>query len=119
MELFKVEIPGRVPVKKNTARHYRHGVVYTKAYQNWEMLACGIIRKVGIPNSISEYCEARFLFYLKNHQWEPDVSNVCEGPQDVLETCGILCNDKLIKRVIAEKFFDDPNPRVIIELHTL
>lgn len=123
MLLFKCEIPGRVPVKKNTAKVYRYGAVYSKAYRNWEILACGVIRKLNtkvLKNCpVREYFEARFKFFLKNHQWEPDVSNVCEGPQDVLQTCGVIDDDKLIKRVIAEKFFDDPNPRLEIELHSL
>lgn len=119
MLLFKATIPGRVPVKKNTARHYKHGVVYSKTYRRWAAQASEILTSVGIKDPISEYCEARFTFYLKSHQWEPDVSNVCEGPQDVLETTGILESDKLIKRVIAEKHFFDDDPRCEIELHSL
>lgn len=119
MTLFKATIPGRVPVKKNTARHYRHGVVYSKAYRAWAAVASEIILKIGINDPISEYCEAKFTFYLKNSQWEPDVSNVCEGPQDILESCGILVNDKLIRRLSAEKHFDADNPRCEIELKAL
>ena len=124
MLLFKVSIPGRVPVKKNTQRVFGRGkfrrAVYSKAYLAWEEVALEKIRKKRKDlRTIDEYCEARFKFYFKNHQWEADVSNLCEGPQDCLETCDILCNDKLIKRIKAEKFFDDQNPRVEIELHTL
>lgn len=117
--LFKATIPGRVPVKKNTARHYKNVVVYSKPYREWATMATGIIKLIGINTLITQYCEARFVFYLKNSQWEPDISNVCEGPQDILETCHILDNDRLIKRLLAEKHFDKDNPRLEIELHSL
>jgi len=119
MLLFKTEIPGRVPVKKNTAKVFKFGAVYSKAWKEWEKKAVRLLRIQGIKEPISDYCQIKMVFYLKNHQWEPDVSNVCEGPQDVLQKANILTDDKLIKRLFAEKHFNDDNPRVEIEIHTL
>lgn len=117
--LFEATIPGRVPVKKNTARHFGRAVVYSKAYRIWAVEASQLIRNVGINEPISEYFQADFVFYLKNKQWEPDVSNVCEGPQDILESCNIILNDRLIKHLNAKKVFDPVNPRLEIVLRSL
>jgi len=119
MILFKTSIPGRVPVKKNTAKVFKFGAVYSKAWKAWEKEALHLLRQQGIKEPISEYCQMKLTFYLKNHQWEPDVSNVCEGPQDVLQKANILTDDKYIKKLLAEKNFNAEEPRVEIEIHSL
>lgn len=119
MCLYKITIPGRVPVKKNTAKRFFSGVVYSKVWREWEKKALTIMSSSGSVMQISVYCELHLNFFLKNHQWEPDVSNVCEGPQDVLQKLGILKDDKLIKRLVAEKHFNCDEPRLEIEIHRL
>jgi len=119
MILFKASIPGRVPVKKNTAKVFKWGAVYSKAWKEWEKQALKVLKELSIEEPIDKYCQAKFTFYFKNHQWEPDVSNVCEGPQDVLQKAGILTDDKNIARLSAEKHFNDDNPRVEIEISEL
>lgn len=121
--LFTCTIPGRPIVKKNTQRvvGLRGGsrrVVYSANYTKWANAACTAVYGSLIVNraTIRHPITGVFRFYFKNYASEPDVSNLIEGPQDILTKCGVIEDDKLIKRVIAEKFFGH-EPRVEIELY--
>lgn len=108
MILFEISIEGRLPVKKNTARHWKYGVQYSKVWKAWEKQAVMKIHEKigkGVFAPIEKYCHLDLQMHFKSHQWEADVSNLCEGPQDVLESTGVLKNDKFIKKLTAEKHF--------------
>jgi Holliday junction resolvase RusA-like endonuclease len=57
-----------------------------------------------------------YRFYFLNRSGEADVSNLCEGPGDVLQKAGVIANDRQIMRIVAEKFFGH-EPRVEIEIY--
>lgn len=109
--IFTCEIPGRCMVKKNTQRVFGTGkgkrVRYSDQYNFWERVAQLTLAKRRVP-LIEAHIEVHFHFYFKNHRAEPDVSNLIEGPQDVLTKMGIIKDDRIIQKVVAEKHFDDP-----------
>lgn len=112
MIYYRGEIAGRPIVKKNTAKHYRGKRVYSAKFRNWEAVALLSLR--GLEKPIDWYCEAVFEFHFKNRQGEADTSNLIEGIQDVLQTKGVITDDKFIKRVVAEKFFDGQEKTTVI-----
>lgn len=112
--LFECDLPGRPYVKKNTARHYKFGVVYSKQFKSWERNALLILMSYKI--TIEDPIEAHFFFYFLNHQAEPDLSNICEGVQDVLEKAKIIKNDRLIYKLVATKQFGE-TPKTKVRLY--
>lgn len=106
MELvFQCTIPGRPIVKKNTACRGRRGVFYSKRFLGWEKIALLAVHKArGKAKTVEECVHVEYRFYLEDRRGEPDVSNLVEGPQDVIEKVGVIRNDKLVKSFYAEKF---------------
>ncbi len=120
--LFKCIIPGRAIVKKNTKRIVGAGrfkkIIYSKRFQFWEASFVLYLRKIWKLPPIDHPVEAIFKFYFKNHQGEADTSNLIEGPQDCLVKGGVLKDDRLVQRLIAEKHFEC-EPMTEIELRML
>lgn len=122
--VFKVTMPGRPRVLKNGKRIFnskgrkRKKIVLPSAkYASWEqdaMVAC-LRLKDGPP--INFPCFVSMKFYFKDHHAECDVSNLLEGPADVLQRAGIIENDRLIMRVEGEKFFGSAEPRAEVEIY--
>lgn len=118
--LVRMTLPGRPIVKKNTKRAFGSGrskrFVYSPRYLEWaENALKHLSRDVSIA-LLDRPMEARFRFYFVNRHAEPDVSNLVEGPQDILKQAHIISDDKLIYRVVAEKFFGAEEPRTEVEL---
>lgn len=125
MTLFRCTLPGRVAIKKNsTQRKYsfarkRTVTMPSDRYCAWANSMIPYLHRArGTLSTITCLLEARYKFYFENHKNEPDVSNCIEGPQDLLQRTGIIEDDKLIVRVIAEKFFGE-EPRCEIELQEI
>lgn len=120
--LFQFTIPGRPSVKKNNKRIFSRGrfkkVLNSLKYEAWERDAILHFKKHGPKDfkKIDQTLEAKFYFYFENKMAEADTSNLIEGPQDLLTKLGVIKDDKLIKRLTAEKFFYD-SPRTLIELY--
>lgn len=99
--LFRCEIPGRPIVKKNTQRVYGVGksrrAVYSSKYLRWRDIALLEMRKAWDSfDPIEVKVNAKMVFCFKNMRSEPDLSNLYEGPQDVLQMAGVLKDDRLI-----------------------
>lgn len=111
--LFRCFVPGRPIVKKNTQRVIGSGrnrrVIYSSRYRKWMREAATAIRQAandlsfGLP--ISTPIEMHIVFWLANKASEPDLSNLIEGPQDMLKSCGIIVDDRLIVKIVASKSF--------------
>lgn len=118
--LFSCTVPGRAIVKKNTQRTVGYGkskhVIYSPKYTTWKRSAHLVFVQKHRARTITCLLEARYKFYFKNHQSEADVSNLVEGPQDELKNAHVISDDKLIMRIVAEKFFGE-EPRTEIELY--
>ena len=124
-ESYKFEIPGRVGIKKNSKRIIvsyaqragrRIKMLSSERYSAFEKHAILTLAKIwGDKPALTGRIEAVYKFYFKNRQGEADTSNCIEGPQDCLESAGIILNDKQIIRLYAEKIFDGTE-KTIIEL---
>jgi Holliday junction resolvase RusA-like endonuclease len=118
--LFRAVIPGRCIVKKNTKNLVGRGrfkrAVYSKKFVMWEQNALVALLDPSLRLLIDIPVTAYFKFYFANRQSEADVSNLVEGPQDVIVKAGILRDDKLVMRIIAEKFFGE-SARTEVELY--
>lgn len=117
--IFTCEIPGRCMVKKNTQRVVGYGkqkrARYSDQYNFWERVAELTLAKRRVP-LIEAEIEVHFQFHFKNHRAEPDVSNLIEGPQDVLTKMGIIKDDRIIQKVVAEKLFDTQEEKTSIQI---
>jgi Holliday junction resolvase RusA-like endonuclease len=117
--LFECTIDGRPVVKKNTKKFSsKGGVYYSPQFKAWEVKAILQVRKEmkRFPAErfpFRESVEIHLDFHFKNHQWEGDVSNYTEGPQDLLQKCGVILNDKLIYKILAEKIFSGEEKTII------
>jgi len=109
--LFEVIIPGRVGIKKNGKQIVMRGLypklISSPRYLAWADKAKDYYKQAYVhAMPIAEKLHAEYTFHFKNHQAEPDVSNCIEGPQDLLEACGVIHNDKQIISLTARKVFD-------------
>ena len=67
---------------------------------------------------IKEPIQITYKFYCKTKR-KVDLSNLIEAPQDALVKAEIISDDNIIKRIIAEKFYDKNNSRCEIEIEIL
>jgi Holliday junction resolvase RusA-like endonuclease len=119
---------GRPSVLKNSKRIFSRGrgkraiVLPSSKYEAWEENAMATLsRSFKRPLIIDPVC-VRYEFFFATRQAEPDVSNLIEGPQDVLQKAGVIKNDRLVMRVIGGKYFGhDPRTEILIspyQIHT-
>jgi Holliday junction resolvase RusA-like endonuclease len=115
-------IPGRPAILKNSKRVISRGagrraiVLPSITYVKWEQHAALWLQRSFRGCLIDYQVTAEFRFFFENRKSEPDVSNLIEGPADVMQKVGILKNDRLIVRLTAEKFFGH-DPRTEIDLY--
>lgn len=120
MMLFSCTIPSRCVVKKNTQRVVgvgrRKRVIYSPQFSVWENEAIIAMRMAHRADPISDLIKLVIRFYFKNYHAEADTSNLLEGPNDCFKKAGVILDDKLIRKIEAEKFFGY-EPRTEIELY--
>lgn len=117
--VFECEIPGRVVPKKNSRRlaqvQGRLRSFPSKQFLAWERSAQFHVKQtlIGRHSILTGELMAEYVFHFKNRQNESDVSNCIEGPQDVLQSVGVIKNDKQIVELTARKVFDGTEKTVI------
>jgi Holliday junction resolvase RusA-like endonuclease len=119
--LFQVTIPGRAYVKKNGASMVGNGkfkkLIYTPQYQAWEKTAILQVRQKRIQSTISFPINLKVIFYFDNRMAEADLSALYEGIQDVLQSEGVIANDRLIVgHNGSTKVFGEGEPRMEVEI---
>lgn len=123
---FVCEIPGRVRIKKNGKQISKRktGKIQVRSsdvFKEWESLAQFYVvdarqrQRANVP--IDEPIFAQYEFHFENRQALPDTSNCIEGPQDLLESLGVITNDKLIFKLEASRIIGS-RPKTIIRLFT-
>ena len=121
---FTVSIPGKVGIKKNSRKQIRDRYgrtrnVPSERYSNWESIAAPHIcqalvrqpRSFPIPATFPIHAE--FEFHFKNERALPDTSNCIEGPQDVMQTCGVYANDRQIVSISATRYVSGVEKTVV------
>jgi Holliday junction resolvase RusA-like endonuclease len=104
MILFKAILIGRVGIKKNGksafVKNGRTFVTTSQRYKSWEkqatlqLLQAKVRSSIDLPIRIP--INLSIKFYFPNHQHESDLTNLIQGPEDLLQTLGIIENDKLV-----------------------
>jgi len=126
--LYRVEIPGRVAIKKNgqtrrfSPKAKRMVPCPNEKYIYWESVAATFMarekRKFDTEFPMNFPLHLKMTFFLSNHQSEPDLSNCYEGPQDALKRAGVIVDDKLVRSHDgSRKVFGQGPARVVVEIY--
>ena len=122
-EVLKLIIPGRPTTKKNSGRVITRGryprILPSKAFENYEKVSLMHIR-AAMPCQFREPVALKCLYYLPDKRWWPDLVGLLQATSDILETAGVLENDRLIIGYDGSKIagLDKHNPRAEIEIRT-
>lgn len=117
-------IHGRPVSKKNNSRIVRFGGRYSllpsKAYSKYEKESLSELK--GLPYCFKDsYIEVACRYWLPDHRWFPDLTNLLNATDDILEKSGIIDNDKHVVSHDGSYImgFDKANPRVDISIRVL
>lgn len=123
--LFKAVLEGRVGIKKNGKRAFVRGrkaiITTSDSYKAWErdatlqLLQQKAKTLTGMPVQFPITLSIRFHF--PNHQGEADLSNLYQGIEDILQTIGVIANDKYVySHDGSRKIFGSDTFRTEIEI---
>ncbi|MFV8250265.1 RusA family crossover junction endodeoxyribonuclease [Bdellovibrio bacteriovorus] len=92
--------------------------VNTPQYAEWLREALRVVKQSQdqVSEPIKCRIHAKFLYFFENRMSEPDLSNLHEGIQDVLKTCGIIEDDILIESHDGSRKRFYQTPRLEVEL---
>lgn len=119
--LEPLTLHGRPTVLKNSKRIFSRGrgkraiVLPSSKYTLWEENAMATVARAFKSMTVCDPVCVFYRFFFADRHAESDVSNLIEGPQDVLQKAGVIKNDRLVMRVIAEKYFGH-DPRTEIQV---
>lgn len=124
---FSCKIPGRARILKNGKKicfNRKTGarfIATSDRFTSWAAFAKVFIDRARSSETFDGHVHLKVLFYLKNHQHEPDLSNALQGIEDLLQKCGVIKNDKLIVSLDGSRKIFDPEctERVEIEVFTV
>lgn len=100
---------GRAILPSNTGKshdryaNYEEEISYKAKVQNPEII-------------LEESLIAILKVFYKSNKRHPDTSNITKSIFDGIEKSGIIVNDKQIRKIIIEEFYDKENPRFELEL---
>ena len=100
---------GRAILPSNTGKshdryaNYEEEISYKAKVQNPDVL-------------LEESLIALLKVFYKSEKRHPDTSNITKSIFDGIEKSGIIVNDKQIRKIIIEEFYDKENPRFELEL---
>lgn len=123
-DVLNLVIPGRPATKKNSGRVVKIGkftkVLPSEAFVKYEKTALVHIRKA-MPGQFREPVTMRCLYWLPDKRWWPDLVGLLQATSDILETAGVLENDRLIVDYDGSRIagLDKHNPRVEIAIKTV
>jgi Holliday junction resolvase RusA-like endonuclease len=122
-DLFKITIPGRPRILKNSKKIGRNrfsGKIYvgkSDRYERWAFHMKTFFYRSYKGEAIDFPINIAFKFYFKDHAHEPDLSNAYQGLEDLLQLSGVIKNDKLIySHDGSRKIFGDKNERIEITI---
>ena len=109
------ELIGAIPSKKNTWKVNKYGKVYQSKQEAIDGLLTQLVaQKREYTNPpIKTNCMLLLKVYGDNRN---DLDNQITSICDLLQKGGVVVNDRLIKRIDAEKFIDRKTPRAEISI---
>lgn len=123
-DVLRLVIPGRPATKKNSGRVVKAGrftkILPSEAFKKYEKLAMRHIR-AAMPGQFREPVTMKCLYWLPDKRWWPDLAGLLQATSDILETAGVLENDRLIADYNGSKIagLDKYNPRTEIEIRAV
>lgn len=99
---------GRAILPSNTGKSY-------DKYANYEQQIAYEARIQNPSIVLDEALIAILKVYYKSEKRHPDTSNITKSIFDGIEKSGIIVNDKQIRKIIIEEFYDQDNPRFELE----
>lgn len=123
-DVLRLVIPGRPATKKNSGRVVKAGrftkILPSEAFKKYEKLAMRHIR-AAMPGQFQEPVTMKCLYWLPDKRWWPDLAGLLQATSDILETAGVLENDRLIADYNGSKIagLDKYNPRTEIEIRAV
>ena len=117
MKPINLVIKGDVPSKSN---QYRLGNIRGKCrtFKGKQVVAYEKAAALQIPNSarvnLTELLTANIKVYYSSRR--PDLDNAFKALFDILQYNGVIENDRQVMKIVAEKFVDKKDPRVILTL---
>lgn len=118
---MKFVITGRPATKKNSSRVVRRGkftrVLPSEAFMKYEREAVKQIKALHLP-TITGPVQVEFLYWLTDRRWWPDLVGLLQATSDILQTAGIIEDDKWILCYNLSRIcgLDKENPRAIIKI---
>lgn len=112
---MNITLWGNIPSKKNTWKVNRYGKVYQSQQDAInELLGQAVAQKLQYASlPIKNNCVLVLKVYGDNRN---DLDNQLTTVCDILQKSGIVVNDRLIKRIDAEKIIDRERPRAEISI---
>lgn len=111
-------LPGEVPSKKNSWA-LGNGRIYTPGdVKRWVKDSLWLLKPILRKNStITQKCHLEAIFCISH---DKDIDNMLGSLMDLLQTSGLIKNDRLIVEVKASKVFQKGiRPNVYVRLHVL
>lgn len=121
---YTYTIKGRPVTKKNSQRLTKWGgVIQSKSYCEYESLAIIQLQvqkgKQGPHKPIDRPCTVKFMYYLPNRQWWPDLLGLMQATADILQKARIWEDDRLLHDFEGRSCIagiDPDNPRAEITI---
>lgn len=120
---MKIIIPGRPITKKNSSRlgfaGKRRIILPSEAFERYEKEALWHLKKY--KAHYGTMVHVKCLYWLPNRQWWPDLIGLLQATSDILESAGIIENDKLIDNYDGSRIvgIDRQNPRAEISIEAV
>ena len=122
-------IYGRPATKKNSGKiimirqgwHKIPKMIPSDTFLEYEKSAVKQLKHVRPAMPLSWPMRMTAHYYLPDHKWWPDLIGLEQATQDILETAGIITNDRLIVSKDGSRIagIDAKNPRTEITLYVL
>lgn len=120
---MRLVIPGRPATKKNSNRIVKFGkrtaILPSEAFERYQDEALWHLKeyKHKFECPVHVCCH----YWLPDRRWWPDLIGLLQATSDILETAGILENDRLIDNYDGSRIvgLDKVNPRVEIEIRAI
>lgn len=115
-------IPGHPVTKKNHGRIVRHKnrikFLPSKQYASYSEIAIEYLEIAYGRPVIKDELNLSAKYYLRDRRGQPDLINLLQATQDILEAGGIVENDRQFKGLNGSEIvgYDKDNPRVEIFL---
>jgi len=112
---MKIILYGQLPAKKNAWKVGRYGRVYQSKQNQLDVFIMQILEQKGIKVGLPYEGRCKLLvdlFQSDRCDLDGQLTTLC----DLLQNAGIVKNDRQIKQITAQKFIDNKEPKISLEI---